>query len=427
MAETDLGERLVAAAVDLLVTDPTTLLDGGLRAQDAAAAARISQTSFYRKYHKSSFLDAVVAALARQPALDSSDLGAALTAALTAHQGDPRPVLRDAIGREFARDADERAATRRVLAAVFCASGGTRVVADLRRDARDRDARIAATFDALFASWGATLRAPFGVATLAVTLVAMLDGLALRRRVDPDAVPDWLVGEVALALLTTLVDTHELHEHVDDAAAQLAADIAASFQLARAAELPENPRRAVIDAARTEFGRRGYFLARLEAIAAASAVPLATVRRLFPTKAHIVVGGLKDGFLRLGEAVADDLALDRDEIDTVRRHLLRCATLARDEPEYTDALIAAVSHDTYADAESTLEIKQELPFPALIAPVIERGQQRGVFADQNPAGEVAATLTNTLFLRCFTRRGATPAEHVDAVAGLLLDGLRRRA
>lgn len=111
----------------------------------------------------------------------------------------------------------------------------------------------------------------------------------------------------------------------------------------------------------------------------------------------------------------------------MRRHLLRCATLARDEPEYTDALIAAVSHDTYADAESTLEIKKELNFPALIAPVIERGQRRGVFTDQNPAGEVAATLTNTLFLHCFTRRRATPTEHVDTVAGLLLDGLRRRA
>ena len=41
-----------------------------------------------------------------------------------------------------------------------------------------------------------------------------------------------------------------------------------------------------------------------------------------------MVGGLRDGFLCLGEAVSDDLALDRDEIDTVRRHLLRCATLA---------------------------------------------------------------------------------------------------
>ena len=423
MTEPELGERLVAAAVDLLVSDPSMLLDGGLRAPDAAAAARISQTSFYRKFHKRSFLDAVVAALARPPALDTTDLGRALAA----HEGDPRPVLREAIGREFARDAEEHALTRRLLGAVLGTSGGSRAVADLRRGARERDARVAAGFDALFASWGATLRAPFSVATLAVAVVAVVDGLALRRRIDPDAVPDWLAGEVALALLATLVDTHELHEHVDDAAAPLAADIAASFHLARAAELPENPRRAVIDAARTEFGRRGYFLTRLETIAAASAVPLATVRRLFPTKAHIVVGGLRDGFLCLGEAVSDDLALDRDEIDTVRRHLLRCATLARDEPEYTDALIAAVSHDTYADAESTLEIKEELNFPALIAPVIERGQQRGVFADQNPAREVAATLTNTLFLRCFTRRGATPAEHVDAVAGLLLDGLRRRS
>ncbi len=215
-------------------------------------------------------------------------------------------------------------------------------------------------YRALFESWGATLRAPLTVKYVAVALSAIAEGFAIRWCADNDAVPDWLFAEVILAFLASAIDEQQRHEHIDDVATKLAAAIMSSFQLSSSDDLPDNPREAVIEAAREEFGRPGYFLTTLEMIATRSGVPLPTVKRLFPTKPHVIVGAMKRRFLSLEQSVQDDLALGRGEVEVVERHLIRCAQLAADKPEFLDALIAAVAHDTYGVVESTIAIKQEL-------------------------------------------------------------------
>lgn len=91
-----------------------------------------------------------------------------------------------------------------------------------------------------------------------------------------------------------------------------------------------------------------------------------------------------------------------------------------------DSMIAGASHDTSGFAEGMVEIKCELNFPSLIEPVISRGQRDGTFSDAQSAGEFATVLTNTLFIRCFSRHSESPDDNANFVADLLLHGLSKR-
>ncbi|MBY8853816.1 TetR/AcrR family transcriptional regulator, partial [Saccharothrix sp. MB29] len=83
--------------------------------------------------------------------------------------------------------------------------------------------------------------------------------------------------------------------HVDDAIAPLADEVVRAYRVDRLDGLPENPRNAVIAAARHEFAARGYYATTPDHIAARAGVPLTVLRQLFPVKASIVVGGRRPG------------------------------------------------------------------------------------------------------------------------------------
>lgn len=409
----------------MIVEDSSMLLDRGLRGEDVFQRAKISQTTFYRKFNKASFIDAVMDELVPQRPDVPTDLHATVLAALTANHGDPLATLRQVSTSEFDAVRGGAKSTRRLLA-IALGMSRPRTAKRIRSLYQARDEASIEGYQALFESWGTTLRAPFTVRHLAVAITAIYDGFATRWRVEPDAFPDKLVGEVVLAFFASALDTEQRHQHVDDVAAPLANAVMESFQLSRSTDLPDDPRRAVVEAARHEISRRGYFMTNLELIATTSRVPLPTVKRLFPTKPHIIVGALKPSFDRLGESVQDDVTLGRPAGEVVERHLIRCARLVAEQPEFVDALIAVVAHDTYGEVESTIEIKKELNFPSLIAPVIADGQQAGIFSTALPAGEVAAAMTNTLFLRCFTRRQLSAEENGHFVCEMVLGGLRAR-
>lgn len=85
-----------------------------------------------------------------------------------------------------------------------------------------------------------------------------------------------------------------------------------------------------------------------------------------------------------------------------------------------------VAHDTASSPETAVEVKRELNLPSLIAPVIETGQRQGIFSCDIDPYEAAAAITNSLFLRCFTRRDDDATSHAAAVAKALLRGLLSR-
>ena len=188
-------------------------------------------------------------------------------------------------------------------------------------------------------------------------------------------------------------------------------------------EVPRDPRAAIIAAARTELGKRGYFMTRMDDIADNAGVPRGAMKRLFPTKPHILVAALQSRVDALRESVADDILLGLDEVSIIDNFLLRCAQLAADEIAFMDALLVAVAHDTYGEPEGLLSIKEKLNIPAIIGPVIQQGQDAGTLALIGTPADLAAGITNTLLMRCFTRRSVSPEDNAAFIGNLLLRGL----
>ncbi|KXP03658.1 hypothetical protein AXK60_17800 [Tsukamurella pseudospumae] len=337
------------------------------------------------------------------------------------HAKDVRDTIRSSSAADFAADDPEVAL--RVLGLMLGRFDATNAQA-LRRAYQASDALRIGIFRSVLEGHGATVRRPFTVDQLSVALTALREGLHIRRLIDPAVVPDSLYGETALAIAIATLDTQHRHEHIDELGSAL--DSGDPRSRAPQPMLPDDPRQAVLDTAAREFAEHSFYLATLEGIAESSGVPIFMLKRLFPTKAHIVIAALRPKFAAVAQGVTDDVSLGTDHVTVIRRHLLRCARLTVEERPFMDSMIASVSHDTSGFAEGVVEIKQELHFPSLIEPVIADGQQQGLFSDGQPSTEFAAILTNALFIRCFTRRTESPENNASFVAELLLNGLRSR-
>ena len=87
--------------------------------------------------------------------------------------------------------------------------------------------------------------------------------------------------------------------------------------------------------------------------------------------------------------------------------------------------MAAISDTATRDLKSPDHIKNEIDFPAVIAPAIRAGQLAGVFTTAVEGGEIAVTITNFVLMRTFTNPKAT-ARDIAASVGLLLDGVVSR-
>jgi AcrR family transcriptional regulator len=182
-------------------------------------------------------------------------------------------------------------------------------------------------------------------------------------------------------------------------------------------------RDTAVEAAEVEFGARGYFSTTLAHISVRAGVPLPVLKQLFPSKASIVVSALQPRFAKLRSRVDDDVALGLSPVDIVQRYLGRLASFAVSKRPYVEAFLMVVAHDTASSPETAVEVKRELNLPSLIAPVIETGQRQGIFSCAIDSFEAAAAITNSLLLRCFTRRDDDATRQASAVANALLQGL----
>ncbi len=414
-----IADLLVHTGLTLAIEHPDRLLDGGLRTEEVINLANSAHATFYRKFGtRSRYVEAVLIRLLETAPPLPVDVREPVRAALAAADGDRRRALDMVVQRHFDRVFDDTTGAHRLIAAA-CGPAMPRTAAAMLAAHHRSDAILLEIFDLLFAQRGATFRKPVTAKSFGVMLTALIDGLVLRHRADPRTVTPQLVTDAILTVLNSSVGNAQRHTHIDDALAAI------THSRSRTRTLPAEPRAALLDAARREFTKRGYFMTSVETIAAEAGVPADAAFRIFPTKAHVIVGALKPAYEQLRQGIDDDLALGRDEITVIEQHFLRCARLVVQERALMDALMAVVAHDTYAEPEGLISIKRELGFPTLLAPVIAQGQRNGIFTDDQPAGDLAALLTNTLLLRCFTRRNASPEQNASFVSGLAINGLRK--
>ncbi|MBF6353189.1 TetR/AcrR family transcriptional regulator [Nocardia higoensis] len=402
-----------------LIARPEQLLDRGLTAEEVFNTAGVSNATFYRRFSdKNTYVQALIERLADAPDSAEAPRLRARARAAGAQGGPTATQLRDLIVAFFPVLTEPRTVSRRVLAHTF-ADSTPRAARSVRADYARRDARILALYDEVLAENGLTLRRPFTPRMLAVVITALFEGFQLRHRSDPGSVTPHVLADSLLAVLGGALDTDGRHEHLDDLPL-------VRESTPRVTELPRDPRAAVLAVAREEFAKRGYFMARLENIAAGSGVPIEQLRKLFPTKAHLIIGALRPRFEVIQQAIDDDLVLELDETVIIEHYLLHLAEVCTEDMPFTDALMLALAHDTYGEPDRVKPLKEELNLPAMIAPIIEAGRRNGVFTGTADPVEVGAELTNALFLRCFTRRENTAEENARIVGDLVLRGLIRR-
>ncbi|TFI42283.1 TetR family transcriptional regulator [Rhodococcus sp. 1R11] len=402
--------HFVEAAVTLLVADPRRILDRGMRIEDVVHGSDSSTATFFRKFStKADFLDKVVEQLARTSL--PTDVHETLRSQVTNNGASIRATVSALVALHFPALVDRKSITESLLDHVFSGPSSPTLASAYRV----RDEAVLGAFEALFDPDGGAFRRPFTARTFAVTVNAIIDGFRLRSQADAASVSAEVMSDAVLAFLGAVVDTSGRHQHLDDVG-----EVGSPVE---ERPLPRDPRAAIVTAARDEFGKRGYFMTRMDDVADIAGVPRAACKTLFPTKPSIIVAALQNRVDRLRESVADDELLGLDELAILRHHMLRCAQLAADELEFMDALLVAVAHDTYGEPEGLISIKEKLNLPAIIAPVIARGQDSGIFRKGSSSIDLAAGITNTLLMRCFTRRQNSPQDNAKFVAELLLDGL----
>ncbi|KQU58253.1 TetR family transcriptional regulator [Rhodococcus sp. Leaf278] len=403
--------HFVESAVTLLVADPRRILERGVRVEDVVYASDSSTATFFRKFStKADFLDKVVEHLSRTPL--PTEVHETVRTQATANGASIRATVSALVARHFPALVDRNGITESLLDHVFSGPSSPALAGAYRV----RDEAVLDAFEALFDPDGGAFRRPFTARSFAVTINAIIDGFRLRSQVDATSVSPDVMSDAVLAFLGAVVDTSGHHQHLDDVVGEVGAPV-------EDRPLPRDPRAAIVTAARDEFGKRGYFMTRMDDVADIAGVPRAACKTLFPTKPSVIVAALQNRVDRLRESVADDQLLGLDELTILRNHMLRCAQLASDEIEFMDALLVAVAHDTYGEPEGLISIKEKLNLPAIIAPVIARGQDSGLFRKGSSPVDLAAGITNTLLMRCFTRRQNSPQDNAVFVGDLLLHGL----
>jgi AcrR family transcriptional regulator len=186
----------------------------------------------------------------------------------------------------------------------------------------------------------------------------------------------------------------------------------------------DRTRRALLDAADTAFGSRGWARTRMEDIAQAANVSAATAYNHFPTK-HALLGHVYAQYVKALMVQAQaDIASGRHIVEAIEDQVRALCRLSVRNRALTAALWAAVTEYTNKlggppDPHDDADPRTLAPVPNALQALIEHGQRTGELRSYPPAGEISGILVNTLLARSVSR----PREVPDATAELLLSVL----
>jgi AcrR family transcriptional regulator len=415
--------RLLRAGRELLLEDGLRIVKQGLTIPMVVKRVPTTDTTFETHFRKEKYVDELLSSLVTEsPRSTQAELVQRINDLMVKRKGDVRLAIRDLCKWDFEQVQSDPATLFRYFIAVFGRNhhGAIRAVRDEYKQVTDYGK---SAYEQVLSHWGASLRKPFTSESIAILFTAIVEGLVIRWLLDPAAVSGELFGDAIVAFAGAVVDMNQHQEHIDDVIAPLADEMMREFRLSRREKAVDNPRQVITEAAKAEFAQRGFFATELTHIATTAGVELRTLKLLFPHKVDLVIGGLKPPFEKLRASVADNLAFELSVTEILEGFLKDLAALFVENRAMADALLAVLTHDVVHSPETVEHLKGGLDFPSLIAPIIETGQQAGVFSLTMAAPEVAAMLVNNLLLRCVTRRDCTVDEVVSEVGAVLLNGL----
>lgn len=162
----------------------------------------------------------------------------------------------------------------------------------------------------------------------------------------------------------------------------------------------QQTRRALLDAALSVIGSKGYSAASVEAIVEAAGVSKGTAYVHFKSKAALAQAILEESLLELIESFSNQARRSEDAASTLQQMIRSFAALIFDNPEFGHFLISEIWREGRAWSGRMREL--ELEILGLLETQIVRGQDEGIIRkDINPRFEAVAlvgmVLTSALY------------------------------
>jgi AcrR family transcriptional regulator len=184
-------------------------------------------------------------------------------------------------------------------------------------------------------------------------------------------------------------------------------------------------RAALIAAADTAFGARGWAATRVEDIAAEAGVSAATAYNHFPTK-HVLIGVVFAPHVAALVVQADrDVECGRPVLDALEDQLTALARLSHYHRGLTAAFAAAaleyaIRTSRPPDQNDGLDPRNIVPLLDPLARLVRYGQERGqLHADPAPE-DIAGTVVYTMLVRSLDDRGEPPEATAELLRAVLL-------
>ncbi len=183
----------------------------------------------------------------------------------------------------------------------------------------------------------------------------------------------------------------------------------------------DRTRRALLDAADSAFGSRGWARTRVEDIAQSAGVSAATAYNHFPTKHALLAQVYAPIINPLLAAARQDIAAARPVVEALSDQVRALCRLCARNRTLTAAFFAAAAEYTIkvgalADPDDDGDPRALVPMTDALELLIVHGQNTGELRSYPSAGDVAGLLVNTVLIRNVNR----PNENPEAAAELLL-------
>lgn len=184
-------------------------------------------------------------------------------------------------------------------------------------------------------------------------------------------------------------------------------------------------RAALIAAADTAFGARGWAATRVEDIAAEAGVSAATAYNHFPTK-HVLIGVVFAPHVTTLVVQADnDIARGRPVLDALEDQITALARLSYYHRGLTAAFTAAVLEYTIRtgdvpDPDDQLDPRTIVPLLTPLTRLVRYGQESGELRPHPSPEDIGSTIVNMVLVRSLNRRSERPEILADLLRTVLL-------